>query len=107
MSQERSMDQASSMDQKQPINQNQEQPINPEQPMEPSPRNQIKLDQFLKFVGIAQTGGQAKMLIQAGEVRVNGKLEIQRGRKLAAGDRVTTMGETFTVEARLSKSGDR
>ncbi len=74
------------------------------QPLEPNQKNPIKLDQFLKFVGIAQTGGQAKMLIQAGEVRVNGKLEIQRGRKLAEGDRVTTMGETFTVEARPSQS---
>jgi ribosome-associated protein len=57
----------------------------------------IKLDQFLKLMGVAQTGGQAKMLIQTGEVRVNGDLETRRGRKLAVGDRVTTMGETFTV----------
>jgi len=57
----------------------------------------IKLDQFLKLVGIAQTGGQAKMLIQAGEVRVNGTVETRRGRKLVKGDRVSTMGETFEV----------
>ncbi len=60
--------------------------------------NTIKLDQFLKLIGLVQTGGQAKMLIQAGEVRVNGKVEQQRGRKLAQGDRVTVMGEQFRVE---------
>ncbi|MDX2228650.1 MAG: RNA-binding S4 domain-containing protein [Leptolyngbyaceae cyanobacterium bins.349] len=57
----------------------------------------IKLDQFLKLSGIAQTGGQAKMLIQAGEVKVNGTVETRRGRKLVTGDRVSTMGETLTV----------
>ncbi|MDX2243610.1 MAG: RNA-binding S4 domain-containing protein [Leptolyngbyaceae cyanobacterium bins.302] len=57
----------------------------------------IKLDQFLKLVGIVQTGGQAKLLIQAGEVAVNGTVETRRGRKLVEGDRVSTMGETFTV----------
>jgi ribosome-associated protein len=58
----------------------------------------IKLDQFLKLVGIVQTGGQAKLLIQAGEVRVNGAVETRRGRKLFKGDRVVTMGETLTVD---------
>jgi ribosome-associated protein len=55
----------------------------------------IKLDQFLKFQGLVQTGGQAKMLIQAGEVKVNGTVETRRGRKLVKGDRVTTLGETI------------
>jgi ribosome-associated protein len=58
----------------------------------------IKLDQFLKLVGAAQTGGEAKLLIQAGEVHVNGKVETRRGRKLVTGDRVLTMGETFHVK---------
>ncbi|HTL88445.1 MAG TPA: RNA-binding S4 domain-containing protein [Leptolyngbya sp.] len=57
----------------------------------------IKLDQFLKFQGVVQTGGQAKMLIQSGEVHVNGKIETRRGRKLVKGDRVTTLGETVEV----------
>jgi ribosome-associated protein len=57
----------------------------------------IKLDQFLKMVGVAQTGGQAKLLIQAGEVKVNGMLETRRGRKLVPGDRVSVMGETLNV----------
>lgn len=58
----------------------------------------IKLDQFLKVVGIVQSGGQAKLLIQAGEVKVNGTVETRRGRKLVLGDRVATMGNTFNVE---------
>ncbi|QZZ19951.1 RNA-binding S4 domain-containing protein [Leptothermofonsia sichuanensis E412] len=59
--------------------------------------NTIKLEQFLKRIGVVQTGGQAKLLIQAGEVRVNGAVETRRGRKLVTGDRVSTMGETFSV----------
>jgi ribosome-associated protein len=58
----------------------------------------IKLDQFLKLSGLVQTGGEAKLLIQAGEVKVNGKVETQRGRKLVKGDRVTTMGSLLVVE---------
>ncbi len=57
----------------------------------------IKLDQFLKMNGVVETGGQAKLLIQAGEVKVNGAIETRRGRKLMKGDRVSTMGETFRV----------
>lgn len=58
----------------------------------------IKLEQFLKLAGIVQTGGEAKLLIQAGEVKVNGEVETRRGRKLVKGDRVTAMGEAFTVK---------
>jgi ribosome-associated protein len=58
----------------------------------------IKLDQFLKFVGAAQTGGEAKLMIQDGEVMVNEVTEIRRGRKLSIGDQVTVRGETYTVE---------
>lgn len=61
----------------------------------------IKLDQFLKLKGLVDTGGQAKLLIQAGEVKVNGKVETRRGRKLVEGDRVSTMGETLKVEGGL------
>ena len=60
--------------------------------------NTIKLDQFLKLVGIAQTGGQAKLMIQGGDVLVNGMIETRRGRKLVSGDSVTVGGQTFNVE---------
>ncbi|HEY9752725.1 MAG TPA: RNA-binding S4 domain-containing protein [Coleofasciculaceae cyanobacterium] len=53
----------------------------------------IKLDQFLKQLGVAPTGGQAKLLIQSGVVVVNEETETRRGRKLVAGDRVFVWGE--------------
>jgi ribosome-associated protein len=58
----------------------------------------MKLDQFLKFQGVVSTGGQAKLLIQDGFVKVNGLPELRRGRKLAVGDRIFAMGETYTVD---------
>jgi ribosome-associated protein len=58
----------------------------------------IKLNSFLKLVGIASTGGQAKLMIQNGDVLVNGMIETRRGRKLVLGDRVTVEGKTFQVE---------
>ncbi len=57
----------------------------------------IKLDQFLKFIGIAQTGGQAKHMIVDGEVQVNGTVETRRGKKLVTGDKVTVGTQTFEV----------
>ena len=48
----------------------------------------IRLDQFLKWAGLASTGGHAKELIQSGYVLVNGEIETQRGRKLKSGDKV-------------------
>lgn len=60
--------------------------------------NTITLGQFLKFKGIAQTGGQAKLMIQGGAVLLNGEVETRRGKKLVAGDRVTLGGQTFTVD---------
>lgn len=62
----------------------------------------IKLDQFLKLQGLVGTGGQAKLLIQDGEVLVNGEVETRRGRKLVTGDRVEAMGETFVVDLNQS-----
>ncbi len=50
----------------------------------------IKLDSFLKFAGLAQTGGQAKDAIQAGAVLVNGAVCTMRGKKLRPGDVVST-----------------
>ena len=60
--------------------------------------NYIKLDSFMKWQNLVETGGQAKLLIQNGEVRVNGKIETRRGRKLLNGDTVTFRGKTLTVE---------
>jgi ribosome-associated protein len=58
----------------------------------------IRLEQFLKFCGLADTGGQAKLMIREGLVKVNGEKELRRGKKLVPGDRVEAEGRTFTVE---------
>ena len=63
-----------------------------------SSRAYIKLDQFLKLQGIAQTGGEAKIIIREGQVEVNGEEEIRRGRKLVTGDRVAVAGKIHRVE---------
>ena len=55
----------------------------------------ITLDQFLKQSGIVGSGGQAKLVIQAGDVRLNGVVEKRRGKKLTDGDVVTFGRETL------------
>lgn len=52
----------------------------------------IKLEQFLKWAGVVQTGGEAKLLIQDGYVYVNGEEELRRGRQLKEGDLVEIEG---------------
>ena len=58
----------------------------------------IKLDAFLKFAGAVETGGEAKLAIQGGEVRVNGEPCAMRGRKLRPGDRAELDGRIYLVE---------
>jgi ribosome-associated protein len=58
----------------------------------------IQLDQFMKLKGLIGTGGQAKLVIQAGEVFVNGIVETRRKKKLKAGDKVTFNRQTYVVE---------
>ena len=60
----------------------------------------ITLGDFLKWSGAAETGGRAKQMVQAGAVRVNGVLELRRGRQLAPGDRVAAAGREYLVVAR-------
>lgn len=48
----------------------------------------IKLGQALKAAGVAESGVEAKYMIQDGEVLVNGAVETQRGKKLHEGDQV-------------------
>ena len=59
----------------------------------------IKLDSFLKYFSLCQTGGEAKMLISDGEVKVNGEVCLMRGRKIRPGDRVSCMGSVFEAVA--------
>jgi len=58
----------------------------------------IQLDQFLKWTGLVSTGGQAKVVIQSGQVQLNGAVETRRKKKLKAGDKVTFNGRTLVVE---------
>ena len=57
----------------------------------------MKLDQFLKWQGIASTGGEAKLLINSGLVTVNGLVENRRGKKLNSGDVVSFRNNEFIV----------
>jgi ribosome-associated protein len=60
----------------------------------------ITLAQAVKVVGLADTGGQAKVVIRNGDVAVNDVIETRPGRKLHAGDRFGTPGgREWTISA--------
>ena len=58
----------------------------------------LRLDQFLKAQALVDTGGQAKLLIQDGQILVNGEVETRRRRQLRHGDVVQFEAQQFTVE---------
>ena len=57
----------------------------------------VRLDQLLKLEGLAQTGGHAKLLIQDGDVKVDGVVETRRRRQLHGGEVVEVDGAKVTV----------
>jgi ribosome-associated protein len=57
----------------------------------------IRLDQFLKMAGVVESGGQAKVLIQSGQVTVNGEVDTRRKLKLRPGDIVELDGHEMEV----------
>lgn len=57
----------------------------------------IKADAFLKFVGVCATGGQAKYMMEEGQLTVNGQVCTMRGKKLRAGDTVGIGGQLFRI----------
>lgn len=57
----------------------------------------IRLDDLLKYEGVVSTGGYAKFVIQGGEVRVNGDICLQRGKKLRPGDKIEYAGDAFQI----------
>ncbi|MDR2753601.1 MAG: RNA-binding S4 domain-containing protein [Oscillospiraceae bacterium] len=59
----------------------------------------IRLDAFLKRCNAVESGGQAKLEIQTGHVRVNSEVCTQRGKKLRAGDTVRFAGTTYLADA--------
>lgn len=60
----------------------------------------IRLGQAMKLAGLTDNGSQAKEVIQAGEVSVNGETDTRRGRKLRAGDVFSWNGQEVRVEGR-------
>lgn len=58
----------------------------------------IKLQDLMKFCGLVGTGGEAKIVIQNGEVKVNGEVCTMRGKKLREGDKVEFDGTEVIVE---------
>lgn len=57
----------------------------------------IKLDQLLKFANAVDGGGMAKNVIQDGLVKVNGEVELQRGKKLRDKDTVEFNNEKYII----------
>ena len=57
----------------------------------------IKLQDLLKLAGLTYTGGEAKVVIQEGDVTVNGEVCTMRGKKIRPGDRVEFEGKTLEV----------
>jgi ribosome-associated protein len=57
----------------------------------------VTLGAFLKLAGAVATGGLAKLVVQRGDVRVNGSVETRRGRHLASGDVVALAGAEYRV----------
>ena len=60
----------------------------------------IKLQDLLKLSGLVYTGGEAKVLIQEGQVSVNGQVCTMRGKKLHPGDSFTFQGQTVLITAK-------
>ena len=58
----------------------------------------IRLDALLKLSSVVETGGQAKWIIQEGQVLLNGEVCTQRGKKIRGGDVVSANGKSITVE---------
>lgn len=63
----------------------------------------IKLGQALKLAGIAESGVDAKIMIEEETVKINGETETRRGRKLYDGDAVEARGMSFTVSSPVKK----
>ena len=60
-------------------------------------REPVELYKILKFEGLVGTGGEAKIMIDEGLVKVNGQVELRRRNKIKDGDVIEYMEETYTV----------
>ena len=59
----------------------------------------VELYKILKFEGLVQSGGEAKMVIADGHVRVNGEVETRKRKKIVGGDTIDFNGETLQIKA--------
>ena len=59
----------------------------------------IELIKLLKLLHIAQSGGHAKIMVDEGEVQLNGEVEYRKRAKLRPGDVVETSGKKISIEA--------
>jgi len=62
----------------------------------------VELYKILKFEGLVTTGGEAKLLIGDGQVKVNGEIETRRRRKIVTGDTIEFAGESLEIELELA-----
>ncbi len=58
----------------------------------------IKLDQLLKYANIVSTGGEAKIIIQDGEVKLNDEVVLQRGKKIRDGDIIEVRNKKLQIK---------
>ena len=61
----------------------------------------IELNTFLRIIGVEGTGGQIKLVIRSGSVKVNGEIETRNKRKLKAGDVVEYLENKYAVEEKM------
>jgi ribosome-associated protein len=78
----------------------------PDEPPSPNAAKMIRLDQLLKLTGAAESGANAKHMVQDGGVKVNGAVETRRGRKLHVGDVVEVGGKAITIDDALLTRDD-
>ena len=62
----------------------------------------VELYKILKFEGMAESGGMAKMLISDGQVRVNGEIETRKRKKIVSGDTIQLFDQTIRVQLACS-----
>ena len=61
----------------------------------------IELNTFLRIIGVEGTGGQIKLVIRSGSVKVNGEIETRNKRKLRGGEVVEYLGKRYEVGGKL------
>lgn len=61
----------------------------------------IELFKLLKVTGVAESGAQAKILIDEGAVKRNGEVELRKRAKIVSGERIEADGEMIDIEQRL------